>query len=188
VGMETPKSDTLRATLHLEARPIQLLCQRPRILTCDWTKPWNWSQTPLHLEARPIWRNKFFHPQRHELTWPNFAKLGAPKMEGQCHILILKNFFIKKNSFNKSNPLDIVQSASWCNEAVKISTFFSLFFGFYRMSPASWPQGLYTWENWPPLSSSCNEYSRLASSPKDTKIWCSRLQEKLARLLGVKWP
>jgi hypothetical protein len=43
------------------------------------------------------------------MTWPELIELGAPKIEGQCHILLRKPSQIKYDFFSKLDMLDYVE-------------------------------------------------------------------------------
>jgi len=77
-------SGPMRVALHLEAGPIR----------CVWglnphlwlAKRFKLVPTPLHVKDGLIWWYGFFNWTMYVMTWPELVKLGAPKMEGQCHI------------------------------------------------------------------------------------------------------
>ena len=55
--------------------------------------------TSKGVEVGPIWWYEFLKLKKmHGLTWPELVELGAPKMEGRCHIS-MNDFFNKKYSF-----------------------------------------------------------------------------------------
>jgi len=132
------------------------MCQRPRILTCDWTKPWNWSE-PLYTQRLGqfgainvfIPKDMIWHGPK--LNWVHQKWEANSWPRGQCQILILKklfyDFFLSTNQIRWmlcNRPLGVIAS-------LNILALFSLFSNFYWIGPASWPKGLYIWENWPPL-------------------------------------
>jgi hypothetical protein len=75
-----------------------LLCKRLEILTCDWSKGSHWSQ-PLHTYRPGRFGNMFFYWKMYVMTRPELVELGAPKMEGQCHISLKKASQIKYDCF-----------------------------------------------------------------------------------------
>jgi len=71
----------VRVTLYLEARPICCVKGQESSFVIGQTP--EIGPNPLHLEVGPIWCNKYFHPKRHDLTWPGLVELDAPKIGGQ---------------------------------------------------------------------------------------------------------
>jgi hypothetical protein len=65
--------------------------------------------TPFHLEAGPIWCYEVFNSRMYVMARPELIELGAPKMEGQCHISLKNLLKYSMILFRELDPLDYVE-------------------------------------------------------------------------------